>query len=66
MPSAANSSRIQPTPMPRRTRPCEIRSIVASSLASTSGLRYGTISTLVPMLTRSVRPAIAAITVIGS
>ena len=48
------------------TRPCEMRSIVASALASTSGLRYGTISTLVPMPTRVVRPAIAAITAIGS
>ena len=66
MPRASNSSRIHPTPMPSTTRPCEMRSIVASSLASTSGLRYGTISTLVPIWTRSVRPAIAAITVIGS
>ena len=39
MPSASNSSAIQPTPIPRITRPWEMRSIVDSALASTSGLR---------------------------
>ncbi len=66
MPSAANSSAIHPTPIPRMTRPCEIRSIVDSVLASTTGLRYGTISTLVPIRTRVVRAPIAAITANGS
>ena len=66
MPSAANSSAIQPTPMPRITRPWEMRSIVASDFASTSGLRYGTMSTLVPIRTRDVRAPIAAITASGS
>ena len=42
-PSASNSSRIQPTPMPSSTRPPDRRSRVATSFASTSGLRCGRI-----------------------
>ena len=47
--SASNSSSIQPTPAPRMMRPPDITSRVASILAVTTGLRYGTTSTLVPM-----------------
>jgi hypothetical protein len=50
-PTASNSSSSHPTPMPRRTRPPESASSVASSLASTTGLRWGRISTPVASLT---------------
>ena len=53
-PSASNSSRSQPTPAPRITRPRERTSIVASILAATSGLRYGTTMTLIPSRVRVV------------
>jgi hypothetical protein len=42
------------------------RSMVAGDIASTSGFRLGTISTLIPIRTRDVRAPIAAITTSGS
>ena len=47
-PKASNSSCIQPTPTPTMTRPWERTSSVANALAVTTGLRCGTIMTLVP------------------
>ena len=57
-PSASNSSRSQPTPRPSSTRPPESWSSVASSFASTSGLRWGTMRMQVP--SRMVGAAAAA------
>src|SRR5262245_17849846 len=51
-PSASNSSRSQPTPAPRMTRPFESTSVVASILAARRGLRYGITRTLIPSRTR--------------
>ena len=50
-PSASNSSSNQPTPIPSSTRPFDNASRVATSLASTAGLRCGRINTPVPSLT---------------
>ncbi len=47
-------------------RPPDITSSVASILAVTTGLRYGTTSTLVPIFTREVRPTSTPIIAIGS
>ena len=52
-PIASNSSSSQPTPMPSRTLPPVSWSSVATSLASTSGLRCGRIRMPVPSSTRS-------------
>ena len=41
IPRASNSSRSQPTPMPRSTRPPVRASMVPSCLARTTGLRSG-------------------------
>ena len=56
-PRASNSASIQPTPAPRINRPCDRFCSVASSLASGSGWRIGSTSTLVPSLTRCVHAA---------
>ncbi len=40
-PSASNSSRIQPTPMPSATRPLEIWAAVATVFATSSTWRSG-------------------------
>ena len=53
-PSAANSASSQPTPAPRISRPSDRFCNVASSLASGSGCRIGSTSTLVPSPTRLV------------
>ena len=52
--SASNSSRSQPTPAPRMTRPPESTSRVASIFAVVTGFRYGITRTLVPRRTRRV------------
>ncbi len=65
-PTAANSSSIQPEPTPSTIRPSDSRSSDASSWASTTGWRYGTTSTLVPIVIRSVAPATTPITAMGS
>ena len=65
-PIAANSSGIQPVPTPRMTRPFDSASMLATSLATTSGCRYGRTVTPKPSRTRSVRPATAARTAKGS
>ena len=49
--AAANSSGIQPDPMPTLTRPLERWSTVAISPASTPGERYGVSMMLIPMRT---------------
>jgi hypothetical protein len=64
--SVSNSSFIQPTPAPRIRRPPDITSSVASILAVTTGLRYGTTSTLVPIFTREVSPTSTPIIASGS
>ena len=56
-PSALNSASIQPTPAPRISRPRDRFCNVASSLASGSGWRIGSTSTLVPSFTRCVQAA---------
>jgi hypothetical protein len=48
MPTPSNSSRHQPTPAPRITRPPERWSAVARALAVWTGFRYGMTRTLVP------------------
>jgi hypothetical protein len=60
-PSASNSSRIQPTPTPSVTRPFDSTSMVASAFAVSTGLRYGTIITLVTRRRRVVLAATNAI-----
>ena len=55
-----------PTPNAGSMRPPLRKSIVAHSLASTSGSRNGTTTTFMPNLSRSVAPASAAIVVIDS
>ncbi len=57
-PSASNSSCSQPTPRPNSKRPPDSWSRVASSFASTKGLRWGTIRMQVPK--RSFGAAAAA------
>ena len=64
--SISNSSSIQPTPAPTMRRPFDRTSSVASILAVSSGLRYGTIMTLVTKRMRSVTPAKNARVVICS
>ena len=56
-PMASNSSRSQPIPTPRSNRPPERRSRVATSLARTTGLRWGRIR--IPVASRSVVVAAA-------
>ena len=56
-PSAANSGSSQPTPTPMMSRPPERLCSVDNSLASGSGWRIGSTSTLVPSRTRSVTAA---------
>ena len=65
-PNASNSSRIQPAPSPRSSRPPESRSIDAAVLARSAGWRNGAHSTSVPIRTRSVTAAIPASVVSGS
>src|SRR5262249_42305039 len=55
-----------PTPKAGSSRPPLRKSIVAHSLASTSGSRKLTTVTFMPNFSRSVAPARAAITLIGS
>jgi hypothetical protein len=57
MPNAANSGRSQPAPTPSVTRPPDSQSDVPAALATTTGSRYGSTSTLVPMPMRSVAAA---------
>src|SRR6266849_2761179 len=59
-PTASNSRRYQPDAMPSSKRPAASRSRLASSLASTTGLRNGSTSTPVPSLILVVRAATAA------
>ena len=65
-PRSSISSRIQPTPAPRMTRPPERWSSVASALAASTGWRWGRTSTVVPSFARSVTPATMASAVSGS
>ena len=53
-PITSNSSRIQPTPIPSKTRPPLIRSSVATCFAATTGLCCGRMRTPVPSLIRVV------------
>ena len=61
--SAASAT---PSPKAGSNRPPDITASVASSLASTTGLRPGRTSTLIPNLSLLVRPAPYAIATIGS
>ena len=54
---ASNSSRSQPAPSPRVSRPPESTSSVATCLAATTGWRSGRTSTLVPSPIRVVTAA---------
>jgi hypothetical protein len=65
-PSTANSSASHPTPAPSTMRPPENWSSVISMRASRTGLRYGMISTAVPILTRFVAPTSTPMVAIGS
>ena len=65
-PTASYSASFQPTPAPRITRLSDRNWSVASSLASSTGLRRGMIRIEVPSLTRSVAPAATASVVRGS
>ena len=65
-PTASNSSFSQPTPMPSSMRPPLRKSMVATCLASTSGLRCGRISTPVMNLSRVVAAATQVIQISGS
>ena len=58
-PSESNSRRYQPTAAPSSMRPFEMWSMVASSLASSTGLRSGMTRMPVPILMRDVRAATA-------
>ncbi len=60
---ASNSSRNQPTPTPTVTRPPDSTSMVAIALAVKTGLRCGTIMTLLTMRSFSVAPAMKDIVV---
>src|SRR5262249_53046946 len=59
-PSASSSDSCQPTPTPRRTRPPESVSSVATCLATSVGWRCGSTSTSVPRVTRVVTAAMYA------
>jgi len=61
MPSASNSSFIQPTPTPSATRPREIADAVATDLATLKTFRIGSTNTLVAKRIRTVAAAIAPI-----
>jgi hypothetical protein len=66
-PEASNSrGSSTPTPTAGKRRPCDSQSIVAISLAATTGVRYGRTTTLGPNLSRVVRAAMAASVVITS
>ena len=65
-PSASYSSRCQPVPTPRSSRPCESTSSVAACFASNTAGRSGAMRMPVANRTRVVAAAIAASTVIGS
>ena len=54
---ASNSSRIQPTPQPRMTRPADSTSTVAIILAASTGLRWGSTITEVSSRALDVTPA---------
>ena len=58
-PSESNSRLYQPTAAPTISRPLEMWSMVASSLASSTGLRIGSTRMPVPILILVVRAAIA-------
>ena len=60
MPTASNSARFHPPPMPSSARPPEMRSIVAIACAHSTGWRIGADSIVVVRSTRSVAPAAAA------
>src|SRR5262245_7463062 len=47
-PSASKSAAVEPAPTPRRSRPPEMRCVVSTRCASSTGLRSGTWSTPVP------------------
>ena len=53
-------------PKPGSSRPCDSTSIVAHCLASSTGSRNASDTTLTPNLIRRVRPAIAASAVMHS
>jgi hypothetical protein len=65
-PRKRNSSSSQPMPTPRITRPPDSLSSVATSLAVTSGLRWGRIRMPVARLTVVVRAATKASQIRGS
>ena len=65
-PSASYSSRCQPTPTPRSTRPSDSWSRVATCLASSAAGRSGAMSTPVARRSRSVTAATAVSTVSDS
>ena len=66
MPDASYSSRCQPVPTPRSSRPPETTSSVAAIFASRTAGRSGVISTPVASRMRDVAPAIADSMVSGS
>src|SRR4029453_6238438 len=59
-PTASNSLRTYPAPTPTRSRPLETTSMVASSLARTTGLRNGStmmpLPTLIGVVAAAIRP----------
>ncbi len=65
-PRMADSAASQPAPIPRITRPPLSASSVETIFAVTTALRYGTMSTVVPSLTRLVAPAATARVTNGS
>jgi hypothetical protein len=65
-PNSSISSRIQPTPAPRITRPGARWSSVASIFAVSTGWRCGSTSTLVPRRAREVTAAASVSAVSGS
>ena len=65
-PSAANSWRAQPTPTPKMKRPPDRRSTFAAIRAVSTGCRYGSTMTVVPISTRLVMPASQPSVVNGS
>ena len=65
-PNASNSSRIQPAPSPRSSRPRRSRSIDATTRARSAGWRNALQRTRVPSRTRCVTAAIPARVVSGS
>ncbi len=56
-PSAENSTGFQPAPTPSTSRPAEISSTVAASLASMNGAWNEAAATSGPIITRSVASA---------